>query len=52
MLEPVGATVLGWSWYNQTLTVAQVVGVVAILGGIALAQTARMTKRQAKPAIG
>ena len=41
MLEPVGATVLGWAWFEQTLSAAQTAGMVAILAGIVLAQTAR-----------
>jgi drug/metabolite transporter (DMT)-like permease len=46
MLEPVGATILGWTWFNQTLSLAQTTGVVAILAGIALAQTARVSHRR------
>lgn len=45
MLEPVGATILGWSWFNETLTGVQIIGVAAILLGIGLAQTARATRR-------
>lgn len=41
MLEPVGATVLGWAWFEQTLSAAQLLGMGAILAGIVLAQTAR-----------
>ncbi len=43
MLEPVGATVLGWLWFRETLTVVQVGGIVLVLFGIALAHTARMS---------
>jgi drug/metabolite transporter (DMT)-like permease len=46
MLEPVGATFLGWLWFRQTLSPAQTAGVVAILAGIVLAQTARATIRR------
>jgi drug/metabolite transporter (DMT)-like permease len=46
MLEPVGATFLGWLWFRQTLSPAQTAGVVAILAGIVLAQTARETVRR------
>ncbi len=42
MLEPVGATLLGWLWYREHLVAAQIVGVVLVLLGIALAQTARV----------
>jgi len=41
MVEPVGATLLGWRWFREDLTAAQVVGVVTVLVGIGLAQTAR-----------
>ncbi len=44
MLEVVGATIVGWTWFNQTLTPAQSVGGVAILVGIGLAQTARVRR--------
>ncbi|MDP9318084.1 MAG: DMT family transporter [Actinomycetota bacterium] len=51
MLEPVGATVLGWTWFRQTLSPAQTAGVVAILVGIALAQTARVSRRRLDTAV-
>ncbi len=41
MIEPVGATLLGWRWFREDLTAAQLVGVVTVLVGIGLAQTAR-----------
>ena len=41
MLEPVGATVLGWAWFGESLTVVQTFGAVAVVTGILLAQTAR-----------
>jgi len=41
MLEPVGATVLGWSWFGESLTGVQVAGAAAVVAGILLAQTAR-----------
>lgn len=46
MLEPVGATVLGWTWFGETLSIVQSFGVVAILLGIGLAQTARSSRRE------
>lgn len=46
MLEPVGATVLGWSWFGEALTVVQLIGGAAILLGIAMAQTARPAPRR------
>ncbi|MGA9346138.1 MAG: EamA family transporter [Nocardioidaceae bacterium] len=41
MIEPVGATLLGWRWFREDLTAAQLVGVATVLVGIGLAQTAR-----------
>lgn len=41
MLEPVGATILGWAWFSEALDAMQVAGVALVLLGIALAQTAR-----------
>lgn len=41
MLEPVIANVLGWAWFRETLTPVQVLGAIAVLGGIVLAQTSR-----------
>ncbi|MGI8433955.1 MAG: EamA family transporter [Nocardioidaceae bacterium] len=49
MLEPVGATLLGWLWYREHLVAAQIVGVVLVLLGIALAQTARVRARVDHP---
>jgi drug/metabolite transporter (DMT)-like permease len=42
MIEPVGATILGWLWFREDLTSVQIVGVVLVLAGIVFAQTARM----------
>ncbi len=42
MVEPVGATILGWLWLRQDLSVVQVGGIALALVGIGLAQTARL----------
>ncbi|MEJ7741847.1 MAG: EamA family transporter [Nocardioidaceae bacterium] len=42
MLEPVGATLLGWWWFRESLSSGQLAGIVLVLAGIALAQTARV----------
>ena len=34
MLEPVIANALGWAWFRESLTPVQVLGAVAVLGGI------------------
>jgi len=41
MLEPVIANVLGWAWFRESLTPVKVLGAVAVLAGIVLAQTSR-----------
>lgn len=41
MLEPVIANVLGWAWFEETLTPVQVLGAIAVIAGIVLAQTSR-----------
>lgn len=41
MLEPVIANVLGWAWFRESLTPIQVLGAIAVLAGIVLAQTSR-----------
>jgi drug/metabolite transporter (DMT)-like permease len=48
MLEPVGATVLGWLWFNESLTAWQVVGIATVLLGIGLSQTARLPPAAAR----
>jgi drug/metabolite transporter (DMT)-like permease len=49
MLEPVTATVIGWGWFRESLSALQVAGVVALLGGIVLAQTARTVEQDLPP---
>jgi drug/metabolite transporter (DMT)-like permease len=39
--EPLLAAIVGWMWLGQTLSSAQLVGGALVLGGIALAQSAR-----------
>lgn len=51
MLEPVGATILGWCWLDQALSALQLAGMAAILFGIALAQTARLSRRTSAVAV-
>ena len=41
MLEPVVATVAAWLWLRESLSATQLAGAAVVLGGIALAQTAR-----------
>jgi drug/metabolite transporter (DMT)-like permease len=41
MLEPVGVLVLGWLWFHESLGTVAVLGAVAVVVGIVLAQSAR-----------
>jgi drug/metabolite transporter (DMT)-like permease len=41
MFEPVTATVFAYAWLGESLTAAQLVGALVVLGAIVLAQTAR-----------
>jgi drug/metabolite transporter (DMT)-like permease len=43
MLEPVGAVALGWVWFRESLDTIAVIGCVAVVTGVLLAQTARAT---------
>jgi drug/metabolite transporter (DMT)-like permease len=51
MLEPVGATVLGWLWFDESLSAPQIVGVAVVLVGIGLAQTARRLAAESTPQV-
>ena len=41
MLEPVGVAALGWIWFRETLGTVALVGCLAVVVGIVLAQSAR-----------
>ena len=41
MLEPVGVSALGWLWFNEELGAVALIGGVAVVVGIMLAQSAR-----------
>jgi drug/metabolite transporter (DMT)-like permease len=43
MLEPVGAVALGWAWFRESLGLWAVVGCVAVVAGVLLAQLSRRT---------
>jgi drug/metabolite transporter (DMT)-like permease len=43
MLEPVGAVALGWVWFRESLGFVAVLGCAAVVAGVLLAQTARLT---------
>ena len=41
MLEPVGVSALGWVWFAESLDAVAILGGVAVVAGIVLAQTSR-----------
>lgn len=51
MLEPVGAAALGWAWYAESLSAVAVVGCVAVVAGILLAQSSRRTHADDPPVL-
>lgn len=51
-LEPVGAAVLAWWWFGESLTPLQVVGFALVLGGVTLALYARGRAPALPPAGG
>jgi drug/metabolite transporter (DMT)-like permease len=49
MLEPVGVAALGWLWFEERLEALAVIGGLAVIAGIVLAQTARPPHVQVEP---
>ncbi len=49
-LEPVGAILLGWLWFDESLTGVQVVGAALVVTGILLASSARPAHPALEPA--
>jgi drug/metabolite transporter (DMT)-like permease len=46
MAEPVIAAAMAWLWLDEALTTVQILGGLLVLGGVALAQTARTPARR------
>lgn len=47
ILEPVGAALLAWWWFDESQSVTQSIGIVLVLIGIVLALRARVVRRPA-----
>jgi drug/metabolite transporter (DMT)-like permease len=43
LLEPIGVSALGWAWFHESLGPIAVLGCVAVVAGILVAQSARRT---------
>lgn len=52
MLEPIGVGALGWAWFAESLGVVALVGGVAVVAGVVLAQSARTTVPVEPPHLG
>jgi drug/metabolite transporter (DMT)-like permease len=49
MLEPVGVSALGWVWFHEELGTVALIGGVAVVAGILLAQSARRAPMVVEP---
>lgn len=49
LLEPIGVSALGWWWFGETLSFVAVLGCVAVVAGIVLAQSARRPHAEVEP---
>ena len=49
MLEPVGVSALGWVWFYEELSTVALIGGVAVVAGILLAQSARRAHVMVEP---
>jgi drug/metabolite transporter (DMT)-like permease len=49
MLEPVGVSALGWMWFREELGAVALIGGLAVVAGILLAQSARRAPMVVEP---
>jgi drug/metabolite transporter (DMT)-like permease len=49
LLEPIGVSALGWAWFHETLGPIAILGCVAVVAGIVIAQSARRTHLEVEP---
>ena len=49
MLEPIGVGALGWVWFSEALGAVALLGGLAVVGGIVLAQSARRAPALVEP---
>jgi drug/metabolite transporter (DMT)-like permease len=49
LLEPIGVSALGWAWFDESLGPVAVLGCVAVVAGIVIAQTARLPHLEVEP---
>lgn len=49
LLEPIGVSALGWVWFRESLGPVAVLGCIAVVAGIVLAQSARREHLSSEP---
>ena len=49
LLEPIGVSALGWAWFAESLGPIAVVGCIAVVAGIVVAQSARRPHLEVEP---
>jgi drug/metabolite transporter (DMT)-like permease len=49
LLEPIGVSALGWAWFDESLGPVAILGCLAVVAGIVIAQSARRTHLAAEP---
>jgi drug/metabolite transporter (DMT)-like permease len=49
LLEPIGVSALGWAWFHESLGPVAVLGCVAVVAGIVIAQSARREHLASEP---
>lgn len=49
LLEPIGVSALGWAWFGESLGPVAVLGCVAVVAGIVIAQSARRDHLEVEP---
>jgi drug/metabolite transporter (DMT)-like permease len=49
LLEPIGVSALGWAWFDETLGPVAIVGCLAVVAGIVIAQSARLAHLAVEP---
>jgi len=49
LLEPIGVSALGWAWFRESLGPVAIIGCLAVVAGIVIAQSARRTHLAVEP---
>ncbi|MGY2876750.1 drug/metabolite transporter (DMT)-like permease [Marmoricola sp. URHA0025 HA25] len=49
LLEPIGVSALGWAWFHESLGPVAILGCLAVVAGIVIAQSARRTHLAVEP---